>query len=309
MQQSQPAGCLFEVSARLAWTLIAGSIVITTVAAARQPERTAKPAPAAKKLKEKPWLSGAAINELVTREGGLGPLFADLSLGGPAPTPEQRARIAAFARENEVEIYLDATADELRAIRLGVTFGGCCGYEGADTFARTRLARPRTGGDCSGHASEWVDDWVTDPHDGTTMRADVRVNHVDVRWEAALTTPELFDRAEGLVGKPHGTSGRWIELEPNHAFLYEVPAVLTGFDWIDPSVGPHRDDLGLHVTAEHGRVSEVSFRLAAVDGDELAKLLRARYGQPRHTENGLEFHAHGRTITAQIDWSASIAIR
>ncbi|MFT3700257.1 MAG: hypothetical protein QM831_44345 [Kofleriaceae bacterium] len=300
------------MSARLAWTLIAGSVVVTTVAAARQPDRSGKPAAPPQHAKERPWLSADAIHELVTHDGGLGPLFADLSLGGPAPSPEQRARIADFARKNDVEIYLDATADELKAIRLGITFGGCCGYEGADTFARSRLARPKSNTDCSGHSrGEWVDDWVADPQDGTTLRGRVRVNRVDVRWEAALTTPELLDRAEALVGKPRGTSDRWIEIEPNHKFIYEVPTQFVHFyEWVDPSIGDFRDDLGLHVTAAAGKVTEVSFKLDKVDGDELAKTLRARWGEPvKHGDNGMEFHSHGHTITALVDWNAQIAIR
>ncbi|HEY0254355.1 MAG TPA: hypothetical protein VGC41_22665, partial [Kofleriaceae bacterium] len=187
---------------------------------------------------------------------------------------------------------------------------GCCGYEGADAFAARRLHRPRTAGDCSGEPPGWVDDWVADPADGTSVHARVRVNRVDVRWESSIAPAELFEKAEQLVGKPRGTSDRWIVLEPEHRFIYQVPiALMRDYPYTTGSIGTHREDLGLRVTTDHGRVSQVDFKLDAVDRDAFELMLKARWGAPKKLDAGLEFHANGHTITAFAEYENQVTIR
>jgi hypothetical protein len=74
-------------------------------------------------------------------------------------------------------------------VRFAVTFGGCCGYEGADVLA-LRLSRPQTETCCGCGRGTWIDDWAITSDAGVYMRASVRVNHVAVRWQRALALPE-----------------------------------------------------------------------------------------------------------------------
>ena len=68
-----------------------------------------------------------------------------------------------------------------------------------------------------------------------------------------------------------------------------------------------RDDLGLQVVVEHGRIAEVSFVLRDVDDDavrELLPVLRARWGQPRIVGNEpktFAWRTPARSITAELD--------
>jgi hypothetical protein len=150
---------------------------------------------------ESPWLTHEAAAELIGPDGTLGPLFAEVTLGGLAPEPEVRAQIDEFARANGVQVRFEIVDDELVAIRLDVSFGGCCGYEGADVLA-LRLQRPSTGR-CFpiyfGQHDTWINDWSRS-EDGINMHASVRVNRVAVRWERDDTLPELLERADRLVG-------------------------------------------------------------------------------------------------------------
>src|SRR5688572_21412806 len=109
-----------------------------------------------KPIVETPWLSKEAATHILDGEANLGPLFEDVMLGAPV-SPEARAKIAAFARENNVAIDLETIEGDLAAIRFAVTFGGCCGYEGADVLA-LRLGRPDTS-NCCGCQETWIDDW------------------------------------------------------------------------------------------------------------------------------------------------------
>src|SRR5687768_5811942 len=99
-------------------------------------DRGKPPAPPTRApVAETPWLSKEAASQIVGPGGTLGPLFANVMLGGLAPSAEERARIAEFASANRVKIDLEVDDDELVAIRFDVTYGGCCGYEGAEVLA------------------------------------------------------------------------------------------------------------------------------------------------------------------------------
>lgn len=154
-------------------------------------------APVTRRPSEAPWLSREAASQIIGSRGGLGPLFEGIELGGPAPSAGVRARIAQFARANNVKIELEIAEDEVAAVRFEVMFGGCCGYEGADVLA-LRLDRP-TAQDCCGCEKSWLDDWAITTDDGAVLRARVRVNRVSVRWERPLTVDDLVERRTRIV--------------------------------------------------------------------------------------------------------------
>jgi hypothetical protein len=56
-----------------------------------------------------------------------------------------------------LDIRFEIAGGELAAVRVAVTFAGCCGYEGADSLAR-RLRHPGTH-DCTTCGPAWVDTW------------------------------------------------------------------------------------------------------------------------------------------------------
>ena len=283
--------------------MIAGSVVLMLVAG-RRPEP--RPAPVAPRPHERPWLTHEAAAQIVAPGGGLGPMFADLDLGGSAPAPEVRTRIAEFARANGVDITFEVVDGELAAVRLAVTFGGCCGYEGADALGR-QLGRPRAESNCE-CTPDWVDDWAVTLDGGVQMHARVRVNRVELRWEHAITVAELLDRTETLISMDRPsvarTAGdRWIEIEPKSRYLLEVPYPFARTDYGVPAMLAARDDLGLQIVTEHGRIAAASFVLRD-DTETIATMLRARWGQPRvvATEpKTWEWHAHDRTITAELE--------
>src|SRR5690242_6881957 len=62
---------------------------------------------------EDPWLTNEAAAQLIGPSGELGPLFKDVTLGGPAPSPEVRQRIDKFARANRVRIDFDVAENTL----------------------------------------------------------------------------------------------------------------------------------------------------------------------------------------------------
>jgi hypothetical protein len=75
-----------------------------------------------------------------------------------------------------------------------------------------------------------------------------------------------------------------------------------------------RDDLGVRVETDHGRVGQVSFVLRSDRNDEeLEKTLRARWGRPRVVSNGaqtLAWRTRDREITATLEYpGARIVIR
>jgi hypothetical protein len=295
-------------------TMLAGTAFVMLVGARHAGPYS--PAPLPTRPPEQPWLSREAAAQLVGTNGRLGPLFADVRLGGPAPSPAVRERIATFARDNRVAIDLEVEGDELAAVRLDLSYSGGVGYEGADVFA-LRLGRPSTGG-CG--PDTWINDWYIASEDGVYMRARVRVNRVTVRWEKASTLPDLLDRAESLLGSTvdavrDAARDRWTELEPNHRYLIQVPYPLRSnlFDYA-VQLSPH-DAPGIQVVIERGRVAEVSLMLRDLDDDDTSKLLRAtlrsRWGRPRVIrEDTWSWRTSDRAVTAEVsDYMPSITIR
>jgi hypothetical protein len=251
---------------------------------------------------EAPWLSAKAAAELVGPDGSLGPLFDGVSLGGPAPSREARARIAAFARANRVEIDLEVVDHELAAVRFAVTFGGCCGYEGADVMS-LRMGRPRTS-ECCGCEKEWIDDWAVTSDTGVHMRARVRVNRVLVRWERTTTLPDVLQRADGLLGMRVADARRsagdhWKEIDPDR-YLLEMPYEFARY-WGGPgSRLRNRHDLGLQVRAESGTIVEVSLAPNIdVDGAEIATLTKPLWGRSRIIEDTYTWRTSDRIVTVE----------
>jgi hypothetical protein len=275
--------------------------------AARRDEPREPPAP--ERPYEVPWLTRDAAAQIIARGGGLGPLFDGLTLGGSAPSPEVRARIAAFARAHHVAIDLDVVDDELAAVRFEVTFAGGYGYEGADVLA-LRLGRPSTGKCCVCGPDTWIDDWAIARDDGVYMRGRVRVNRVAVRWERVLTLDELLERADGLLGMTASAAreragDRWIDREDGTRRL-EVP-----YPFADGELRGSLRDTGLHVTTERARIVEVSFALRDLDAETVVARTRARWGQPRVTgDGGRTWRKRDRTIHMEpFGYETRIAIR
>ncbi|MBC7978793.1 MAG: hypothetical protein H7138_27735, partial [Myxococcales bacterium] len=229
-------------------------------------------------------------------------------------------RVAAFARAHAVDIDFEVVDDELVAVRFAVTFGGCCGYEGADALARY-LNRPRTQRCCS-CPPDWFNDWSVALEGGIQLRSRVRVNRVEVRWERTVTVADLIDRADSAIGKPRAhvresAGDRWTDLDLGRRALLEAPYPFErSNDRSEPATLDGRDDLGLQVAIEHGRISELSFALHDFDGDarhELSKILRAKWGRPRVISSEprtLAWRAPGRSITAELEgFQTKIVIR
>lgn len=185
------------MSARVLLGVMIAGTALVMLAGARPPPppRPSAPEPA----RETPWLSREAAREIVGPGGALGPLFADVFLGGPAPSAATRARIAGFATTNGVTIDLDVVDGDLVAIRLEVTYGGCCGYEGADALGM-RLGRPRPVGCCVCGTPTWTNAWSIASDTGVHARVRINVNRVNILWERLLTHEELLERAERLLG-------------------------------------------------------------------------------------------------------------
>jgi hypothetical protein len=264
--------------------MVAGTAIVVVVA--RRPEHVREPARHERPV-EAPWLTREAAAQVIGPDGGLGPLFDGLELGGLPPTASTRARIAEFARANHVAIDLEVRDSELAAIRFDVSFGGCCGYEGADVLA-LRLRRPSTGHCCVCGDDKWIDDWAMATDAGVHVRARVRINHVSVRWERTATLPEVIERADTLLGAAIDRE-RWIEVESSHRYRLELPY---------PS---HRyiagNDLSLNALVERGRVTQVSFDLEGYG--EFVEVMRARWGRPRVHGDTWTWQTTDRTITVE----------
>ena len=264
---------------------------------------------------EAPWLSHDAAAQIVGEGGTLGPLFAGVTLGGPAPSPEVAAQIADFARANHVSIDLDVRDGDLVAVRFAVTYAGCCGYEGADVLA-LRLQRPSTGNCCvCGGPDTWIDDWTIATDDGVIARARVRVNRVEVRWQPMMTLPDLLERADGLVGRDAHAVGKaaradWTEVDHGREYVLQLPYP---FRSAPPSVRDARDDLGVHVMVDAGTIVEVSFVLDLADDDaatDATALLRTRFGRPRTNQDTWTWTTSDRIVVAELDAGpARITIR
>jgi hypothetical protein len=292
------------MAAKLMLAGIIGGVVAIGAMAKSWPAPEDEPAP----TRDQPldgWLSKEAAAQIFGGEkGGLGPLFAGMWPGSTAPSKEATDRIAAFARAHNVEIDLDIENEELVAIRFSVVFGGCCGYQGADILA-LRLGRPKTS-ECCGCANEWVDDWAISTEDGGLhVRTSVRVNRVKVRWQKALTVPQILERADGLVGK-HASqvartvpSDRWRETEPG-LFLLELPFPNAEHWNYWPGGGlKNRTDLGLIAKVENGIVVGVSGQLRHLDHEEMRVATKSRWGKwPREADEGWTWTKPDRVILA-----------
>lgn len=288
--------------------MLAGAALVGGLVSCRGRDPEPAPEPTVKAT-EPPWMDREAIAQLIAEGGMPGPLFAGIVLGGPPPSAEARARVAGFARANNLDLQLDVAGDKLVAIRFDVSYGGCCGYEGADKLG-LRLDRPQTIDclDCT--FSGWLDDWTRASEDWTVvMRASIRVNRVKVRWERALTEAELFERAEALIGQDYEALGaaagdRWHELTFEHDYLLEVPYPF------NPSFGrvhsglplSERTDLGLRLTLERRKIVQVSFALSTKDDAHTARKLAAatkRWGRPGAGEyDEMVWRKPGHTISA-----------
>lgn len=256
--------------------MIAGSVLFI----AAVPSRPAvPPPPEPAPIEEAPWLSREGAATIIAPGGGLGPLFDGVVLGGSAPDEATRARIAKFARDNHVTIDLEIANDELAAIRFEVVYPGCCGFEGAGVLG-LRLQRPKTGGGCMGAEPDFLDDWVhLVGDDDVYMRARLRGNRVEVRWEPAAKLDAVLARADQLVGKSvrmaaREAGERWIEMEPGR-FSLELPYVFEPYpDFGGPVPLRKRPDLGLQITAEQDRIVEVSFKTRSEDVTKMRALRR-----------------------------------
>jgi len=294
--------------------ILAFMVVGTSIAIYFGARRDEPPPPAPEVVHdEKPWLTKEAAAQIVLPGGDLGPLFKDVRIGLPV-TAEAQARIAEFAKANDVDIKLEVVDGDLAAIRFSVAYGGCCGYEGADVFA-DRMGRPETGNCCVCGPNTYFDDWTSVSEDGVHMRAKVRVNKVIVRWEKIATNIQLLDRAESLIGADRDAIAKsvgdhWYVIEPNRRFLLEVPfSRPTGSDYGSPPRLEDRNDMGMFLTAYAGAITEVTVSLREpYDADEaktdLPTMLKARWGRPKVGEYGdMTWRSPGRVVTASNESS------
>ena len=284
-------------------------IAVSALAVVRGSRDRTKPvAPPPAPIAERPWLTNQAAAQVITADGTLGPLFGTLTLGGLAPTPEERARVDAFAKANDVRIDLDTVDDELVAIRFAVTYGGCCGYEGAEVLA-LRAHRPTRGGGCMREPATWVSDWSIAHDDGTHLRASVDHNRVTFRWERTLTADEVLERADATIGteaaKLSRTTGDHLRSLGAGGFLLEVP--YDQGDWESAS----RSRLGMSLTAERGRVNEVSVIIRSSEERTVEEALRARWGRPAIRDTVWTWRKGDRVIEADVveRTSATVTLR
>lgn len=290
-------------------------VTASVFAMAMSSRGTAEPPPPVERASpERPWLTREAAAQVVLGDGRLGPLFEGVMLGGPAPSPEVRARIAAFAAANEVSIDVEVADGQVTAVRFDVTYGGCCGYEGADIFARA-IGRPRTE-ECCGCAKGWLDDWALVTEDGTHMRATVRVNRVLLRWEREVGFAELVERADGLLGADvwsvaEDARDHWTHLATG-SYLLDVPYAFDGYRaYTHPQALEARRDLGIQVEAAGGRIITASFLVRTFDEQRLTAAkatLRARWGRPRVDGERWIWNRADRTVEAVID-SGTLALK
>jgi hypothetical protein len=249
---------------------------------------------------ETPWLSREATEQVVGKDGALGLVFAGVVLGGQAPTAAVRTRIADFARANDVAIDFELAGDKLVAVRFTVTFGGCCGYEGADKLG-LRFQRPHFAAQ-EGQPEVWANEWTIALPDGTHASVDLRFARVSVRWERTITTQDLIERADALIGTDPATiktaaGDRWRTIADGHRYLLEVP-----YPFMRYFGGPlsERFDLGVVVDIEGGTIHEVVMRFDNDDEriePELDKLARARWGAPRIRDDDRVWRTRTRNVT------------
>jgi hypothetical protein len=288
--------------------IMLGAMVTASVLAVAWGARDrSKPAPREARAAERPWLSKEAAAQIVGDGGTLGPLFGTLTLGGLAPTAEERARIEAFADKHDVSIRLETQGDELRAIRFSVEYGGCCGYEGAEVLA-LRAHRPSRGGGCMGGPSTWVNHWALAHDDGTYLRASVEHNKATFRWEQTLTTDEVLARAEQVflvdtaMLADHARD-RWSSLGGG-MFVLEVPYDQGNWE------SALRSGLGFTLTTEGRRVNELSIIVRSTNDRSVEEILKARWGRPTIRDEQWTWRKGDRVIEASLGGSsASITMR
>jgi hypothetical protein len=287
--------------------LVIASSVATMFIAARERDKPAPPKPA-RHVVERPWLSHEDAAQLVDEDGALGPLFDGIDVGGRAPTPEQRAKVQAFARAHALSIDFKIAHDELLAVRLAVTYGGCCGYEGADWLAN-RLGRWSTGSCCVCGENTLTNDWAHGFDAGVHLRASVRVNRVEATWSQQLTAEELVERADALLGQQrdkvalapteswHSLGSGYYRLELPYPMMENDP--ITGSAWLASS----RPDLGIIVHAERGTIVDVAIDVRA-NREPLERALTARYGHRRHDES---WRRAGRIVRHDYEYLFTLA--
>lgn len=266
----------------------------------------AAPASVPAAITEVPWLSKQAAAQIIDADGTLGPLFSTLTLGGLAPTSDERARIAEFARANNVAIELEVVDDQLVAIRFDVSYGGCCGYEGAEVLA-LRAHRPTLGGGCVGGPKRWVNSWALTHDDGTFLRARVDINRVSFRWERTLSTDEVLAQAEELLDADttalaRRARERWSAVGRDR-FALEVPYSSELYE--DELFGRRNY---LTITADRGRVAELALDVHAGDERSLRDALTAHWGRPSIRGSTWTWRKADRVIEADVDEGESAKI-
>lgn len=296
-------------------SMLAGAALVSFLGATFLGPRDDEPPPVAPPPPrvEVPWLSKDAAALIVDSDGAPGPLFVDVRFGLPV-TPEAHARISEFAKTNNVEIALDMVEGTLAAIRFSVTYGGCCGYEGADVFAG-RIGRPDTGTCCVCGPQTYINDWTTVTENGIHMRGRVRINRVALRWEKTATLADLIERADSLLGASRdvlarGAGDLWYEIEPNRRYLLEMPfPVPSSNDYAFAPRFEDRPDVGMLLTAHAGVITEVELMLRepyrSDETSELPKLLKARWGRPKVGEYEWTWRTRDRAVTAWVDSSSA----
>ena len=260
-------------------TMVAGTGLVVWLGSRHHDEPEPPPAPA--RAPDPEWLSKAAAAELVGSDAGPGPLFAGLTIGGPAPSPEARARIAEFATKNHVDIDLETRDDKLTAIWLDVKFKGAFGSEGADVFA-LRLKHPSTSV-CYGDV-HWIDMWALVLDSGLRLRGNVAKNQVEARWEKPATLAELVARGDELLGMDLETvkasAGKRFHTTPGGHYLVDAavpfPRGWTGDTSFEPA------NLGFLLSEQGGKIVRVkmAFRVISEEhiDDELEKIGVKRWG-------------------------------
>lgn len=261
-------------------------------------DRSKPQAPARELPPEKPWLSKEAAAEIVGPGGTLGPLFVGLTFGLPPPV-EERARIAAFARANDVAIDLETEGGELVAIRFDVEYGGCCGYEGAEVLA-LRAHRPLVGGGYMRGPARRRNAWSIAHEDGTFVRARVDINRASFRWEMALATDDVIAAADQLLDADttalaRKARERWSSIERGR-FALELPYETDRYESL------YADRNTFVITAdERGRAAMLVFTVHDDDDQTLREILTKRWGRPSVRGSVWRWSTADRIVEADSD--------